>query len=189
MEGEKAKESSDASLALTNELAQPANKDGFSVAVVDFAGKAKVVHNLTKATDLNTKMRPLSVDYLTGGTNITAALKETIRILEAAERNRKEGVTYLRPVAFLFSDGDHNTGPGPHDVGITLKQKADLVTVAFGSDADEKTLRDLASSPQHFYRCSNGRELRSFLAAAGETLTATMAAGKNATQALTMIQQ
>jgi hypothetical protein len=91
-------------------------------------------------------------------------------------------------VTIFFSDGQHNTGPGPKDVADQLKLKADLVTVAFGSDADEALLRSLASTPQHFYRCANGRELRQFLAAVGATMTATMAAGTNATRALTQIQ-
>jgi uncharacterized protein YegL len=97
-------------------------------------------------------------------------------------------VQYLRPVVLIFTDGCHNTGPGPKDVADRLKQKADFVTVAFGSDADEALLRSLASTPQHFYRCANGRELRQFLAAVGATMTATMAAKTNATQALTQIR-
>jgi uncharacterized protein YegL len=192
MGGQKAQDASAASLDLVAELAQPSNKDGFAVGVVDFAATSQLVHDLTKATELNGKVAPLSVGSgllgLFGGTNITAGLEDAQRILDKAEQLGGEGAQYLRPVVSIFTDGCHNTGPGPKDVADRLKQKADLVTVAFGSDADEALLRSLASSPQHFYRCANGRELRKFLAAVGATMTATMVAGTNATQALTTIR-
>jgi uncharacterized protein YegL len=187
MSGQKAMDASAASLDLVSELAQPSNKDGFNVAVVDFATSSHVANRLEKATALAGKIAPLSA----GGdsTNITDGLQTALDILEEAETNPQEGVTYLRPVVICFTDGRHNTGPHPHDVANRLKQKADLVTVAFGTDADESLLRQLALTPQHFYRCANGRELRSFLAAVGKTMTASMAAGTNATKALTLIQQ
>ncbi|MCL4808609.1 MAG: hypothetical protein KJ062_12610, partial [Thermoanaerobaculia bacterium] len=59
----------------------------------------------------------------------------------------------------------------------SLKAVADVVTVAFGSDADETFLREIASSPAHAYRCRDGRELRKFFAAVGATLTRSVAAG------------
>lgn len=186
MSGQKAKDASAASLDLVNELAQPVNKDGFSVAVVDFAESSKIVHPLEKATELDGKVTPIS---LGGTTNITAGLNHALKVLEDAEATGDNKVVYLRPVVICFTDGCHNTGPEPHEVANRIKLNGDLVTVAFGSDADESLMHDLASSPQHFYRCSNGRQLRSFLAAVGATMTATMAAGTNATQALTMVQQ
>ena len=190
MNGQKAKDASAASLDLVAELAESANKDGFYVAIVDFASNAKTVHELEKATFLNGNVTPLSVGLFGGSTNITSGLEDALSILENAEKHEyQEGVTFLRPVAIIFSDGCHNVGPDPHGVATRLKGLADLVTVAFGTDADEVLLRSLATSPQHFYRCTSGRELRSFLAAVGATMTATMAAGTNATRALTTIQQ
>lgn len=194
MSGQKAQDASAASLDLVVELAQPANKDGFLVGVVDFASTSQVIHALAKATDLNGKVTPLSVGtgffgmFGGGTTNITAGLEDAAKILDQADRAGDRGVQFLRPVVIVFTDGGHNEGPGPEGVADRLKQKADLVTVAFGSDADEALMRSLASSPQHFYVCSNGRELRHFLAAVGATMTATMAAGTNATRALSMVQ-
>lgn len=191
MLGQKAKDASAASLDLIAELAQPANKDGFWVGVVDFATKSQIVHDLSKATELNGKVTPLSVrafGLFGGSTNITAGLEDALKLIDKGEQAGGEGVQYLRPVAIVFTDGRHNEGSGPKEVADRLKQKADLVTVAFGSDADEALMRSLASTPQHFYRCANGRELRSFLAAVGATMTATMAARTNATQALTMVR-
>jgi uncharacterized protein YegL len=190
MSGQKAKDASAASLDLVAELAEPTNKDGFNAAVVDFASRSKVVHNLEKTTTLNGRVNSLSVGLFgCSSTNITAGLEDALSILEKAGKTNQESVTYLRPVVVCFTDGCHNEGPPPQDVANRLKQIADLVTVAFGDDADEALLRDLASTSQHFYRCSSGRELRSFLAAVGATMTATMAAGTNATQALTTIRQ
>ena len=189
MSGQKARDASVASLDLVAELAEPTNKDGFNVAVVDFSSGSKVIHNLEKATVLNGNVSPLSAGLFGGSTNITAGLEDAVSILEKAETQSAEGVSHLRPVVIVFTDGCHNEGPNPHDVANRLKSIADLVTVAFGSDADEVLMNSLATTPQHFYRCSTGRELRSFLAAVGATMTATMTAGSNATQALTMIQQ
>ncbi len=189
MSGQKAKDASAASLDLVAELAEPSNKDGFNVAVVDFAGSSEVVQNLEKATILNGKIEPLKIGLFGGSTNITSGLEDALTILEKAEKQNQESVAYLRAVVIVFTDGRHNEGPQPANAANRLKAKADLVPVAFGPDADEALMRSLAGTPQHFYRCSSGRELRSFLAAVGATMTATMAAGTNATQALTMIQQ
>jgi len=189
MSGQKAKDASAASLDLVAELGAPTNKDGFKVAVADFASGSKVVHNLEKATTLNGKVASLSVGLFGGSTNISSGLEDALSILEKAGKTNQEGVTCLRPVVILFTDGCHNEGAPPQEVANRLKQIADLVTVAFGNDADESLLLDLASTPQHFYRCSSGRELRSFLAAVGATMTATMAAGVNATQSLATIRQ
>lgn len=188
MHGRKAQDASAASLELVAELAAPSSKEGFNIAVVDFATSSGVAHDLGPATVLNGKLSSLSVGLLGGSTNITAALEDATSILENSHQ-QQEGIAYLRPVVLMFTDGCHNGDVHPRDVATRLKQTADLVCIAFGNDADEALLRELASTPQHFYRCSSGRELRAFLAAVGATLTATMAAGSNATRALTTIQQ
>lgn len=189
MRGRKAKDASAASVDLVVELADPSNKDGFNVAMVDFASCSIIVHNLEEATALNGKVEPLKIGLLGGSTNITSGLEDAFSILEKVEKQDHKGIAYLKAAVILFTDGHHNAGPEPTNAANRLKAKADLVTVSFGPNADAALLRSLASTPQHFYRCSTGRELRSFLAAVGATMTATMAAGTNATQALTMIQQ
>lgn len=186
MDGQKAADAFMASQDLVSELARPVNRDGFSIAVLDFATTSRVANALEKATALEGKVASLQ----TGGTtNITAALRDALVVLTAAESSAEEGVSYLRPVVILFSGGRHNEGEDPRGVAQLLKNKADLVTIAFGSDADETALRSLASSPQHFYRCANGRELRSFLAVVGATLTATIGAGVNASASLANVRQ
>lgn len=189
MNGQKAADASAASLDLVAELAEPTNKDGFNVAVADFSGDSKIAHDLEKATSLNGKVKRLSVGTFGGSTNITAGLEDALSILENANKQSSQGVAHLRPVVIVFTDGCHNEGPEPYETAKRLKAIADLVTVAFGDDADEALMRSLASTPQHFYRCTTGRQLRAFLAAVGATMTATMAAGTNATQALKAVQQ
>ena len=158
MTSEKARAASDAKLALIAELAKAGNKDGFEVAIVDFADSAALITPLTPATALATRPQPL-----------------------------EGGMHWLRPVTLLFTDGKHNRGPGPQSTADALEQLSDLVYVAFGNDADEAALYIIATSPQHVYRCTNGAELRSFLAAVGRTLSATMRTNTNATQALSVV--
>ena len=186
MRGKDAEEASAASQELVAELANPSNLDGFRVAVVDFDGRSKVVHHLTGAVELDGQIVPLSVGRIGNGTNITAALTDALSILENAKHEDQE-IEFLRPVVIAFSDGGHNRGRDPDDVATRLNEIADLVTVAFGTGAGDDLLRSLALTEQHFYRCSRGGELRAFLAAVGATMTETMAAGTNATHALTMI--
>ena len=188
VKGQKAEDLSAACIDLVTELTEPSNKDGFDLAVIDFASSSKIVCGPEKATALNGNIPSLNVG---GNTNITAGLEDAVSILMKAEKQSptQEGVTYLRPVVIVFTDGCHNEGPDPYNTATQLKGIADLVTVAFGDDADEDLMRSLASTPQHFYRCSTGRELRAFLATVGATMTATMAAGCNATQALSTIQE
>lgn len=183
MAGQKAVDASAACLALIREAANPANKDGFRITVVDFDGTACTVHTTEKASVLADNAAPICVRG--SGTNITAGLEMMFGLLEAdAVATADDEVTHLKPVVFCFTDGCHNVGRQPYDIANRMKQKVDLVTVAFGDDADETLMRALASTPQHFYRCADGSELRQFLAKAGATLSATLAARVNATNAL-----
>ncbi|MCD4656522.1 MAG: VWA domain-containing protein [Planctomycetes bacterium] len=185
MTGEKAKQATEASLELVRELARPENKDGFYVSVIDFSEQADITHPLQKATGLDGRVKTIQ-PYL--GTNITTGLETAMRTLQIAEKAQEEGIQYLRPVVICFTDGCHNVGNLPYGVADKIKLQADVVTVAYGSDADVKLLKKLASTSQHYYKCNNGKELRQFLAAVGETMSATMASGINATEALSKVR-
>lgn len=190
MHGDKAREASEATLALCQELARPLNKDGFWVAVADFSEKAIVVHELEKASALVSHLRPLDAGRLGATTNITAGLDLAHEILEQiAVESEQTDVRYLRPACLLLSDGAHNDGPPPIQAADRLKAIADVVTVGFGRDADEVMLRQIATSEKHCVRCASGRELRVFFAQVGATLTQTLAARTNATVALRNPQQ
>ena len=156
--------------------------------MVDFDDTADVIHPLEKATNLAGKIQPIKPR---SETNITAGLEEALRILRSAETvtNPTHDLSFLRPVVMCFSDGCHNKGSHPREAANQLKAVADLVTIAYGNDADEALLKELATSSQHFFRCRNGAELRCFLAAVGTTMSGTLAAGVNATNALSQIKQ
>ena len=186
MAGRKARDACAASEALVEELARPVNKDGFWVAMVDFKDVAKAVAPLDRATALHGCVPVLDATH--GWTNITAGLELAGAILRDSRAREVDGLEFLRPVVLCYTDGRHTKGPDPLPAAKALRQSADLVTIAFGDDADESLMREIASTPEHFYRCASGRELRAFLAAVGATLTRTLAARGNATNALTRIQ-
>lgn len=188
MSGQKATDATAASVDLVAELAKPENKDGFVVAVVDFSDAPTVVNPSAKAGDLIGRIAPIDTDN-GSGTNIADTLGRCHELIRERDRHLHvdRGRIELKPVVLLFSDGQPNEGGDPRPAATGLKAVADLVTVAFGSDADEAMLRDLATTPQHAYRCRNGRELRQFLASVGKTLTMTMSQGRNATVALTQM--
>lgn len=188
MSGQKAKDASQACFELVRALGLPENKDGFDVSVVDFDGNAKIKHSSVPATELAQNLKPISIPLLGGGTNITAGLEQAEALCGKTPTDAQDGTRWLRPVVVLFSDGCHNTGPGPESAAASLRKIADIVTVAYGTDADVNLLRGLATSPQHFYQCKDGSDLRQFFAAVGSTITASLAAGVDATEALSQIQ-
>lgn len=184
MEGDKADAAGHATKELCHILALPTNRDGFHIAVVDFHGKARVVHELEKATALHMHLRPLRVGAFASGTNITSGLKHALSLLQRAEENQTETTQFARSVVVLLSDGEHNSGHPPYRMAEALKQIADLVCIAYGDDADLKLLRRLATSPKHCVQCSAGEELRHFFVQVGVTLTRTLAGRSDATVAL-----
>ncbi len=188
MSGQKAKDASQACFELVRTLALPENKDGFVVSVVDFSGNAKIKHSSVPAAELAQNLKPISIPLFGGGTNITAGLEQAEALCRNTPADAQDGTRWLRPVVVLFSDGCHNTGPGPKSAAASLRKSADVVAVAYGDDADVELLRGLATSPQHFYKCKDGSDLRQFFAAVGSTMTASLAAGVNATEALGQIQ-
>jgi uncharacterized protein YegL len=188
MSGQKAKEASQACFQLVREFSSPVNKGGFWTSVIDFSGSAEVKHDSVPAVDLVQNLRPISIPLFSGGTNITAGLKLADQLSQKTPTNSDVDVFWLRPVVVLFSDGCHNTGPKPGPAAEVLRRNADIVTVAYGSDADIELLRELATSSQHHYLCKNGNDLRQFFAAVGTTMTASLASGVDATDALAHIQ-
>ena len=170
MAGEKARDADAASRALAAELAGPANRGAFTIAVIDFASSVSRVQPPEAADTLMGHLAPLEAS---GSTNVADALAEAERIVRGAPAE----FAATRPVVLLFSDGRPNCGGDATTVAAGLKAVADIVTVAFGSDADEALLREIATSPSHAYRCRDGRELRKFFVAFGSTLSRSIAAG------------
>ncbi|MEO6326833.1 MAG: vWA domain-containing protein [Thermoanaerobaculia bacterium] len=180
MAGQKASDASAASSSLVEELARTENRGAFWVAVVDFASASAVVQSPAKADGLFGKLPPLIAG---GSTNLAAGLADALAIVRAAPPSLRDEAQAARPVVVVFTDGHPNVGD-PRKPANELKALADVVTVAFGTDADEALLRELATSPAHAYRCTDGRELRRFFAAIGSTLTRSLAAGTSPTASL-----
>lgn len=183
MDGHKAQQAQSSCEELVAELAQPINKNGFIVTVIHFNGRATVIHPWTPASELSGMIRPLDID---SATNMTDALK--LAGAELASQRRDPAVRYLRPVVVVLSDGLPNAGGSPVSAANDLNRQADVVMVGFGDDADEALLKALATSPQHYYRVSNGAELRHFMAQVGDTLTIGMAQKRDATRPLAMLE-
>jgi Mg-chelatase subunit ChlD len=188
-ENNKARDASEATSGLCQELALPINKDGFEVAVLHFSTQAKVVHPFESASLLIGHLQPLRVGLLAGDTNITAALELVRELLEATPIPPvTTAIRYVRPLAVLMSDGMHNCGSSPIPAAQALKAMADVLAVGFGDDADEEMLQAIATA-QLSVRCRTGADLRCYFAEIGRTLTVTRAAGINATSALARPQQ
>jgi Mg-chelatase subunit ChlD len=182
MSGDKALDATRASQGLVSELAQPANRDGFEVAVINFESSAKLEHDVTLASELAGR---ISSVHGGAGTDIASGLEIAVEILS---RPQFQSESYLRPVVVAFSDGCTSNRRGAETIANAMKFNADLVTVAFGTDADEVFLQNIASSPAHFYRCSDGKSLRAFFAAVGATLCMSLQRGQNATHALSQVR-
>lgn len=184
MEGEKARQAYTAMCEFVAALAQPMNKDGFIVLVIYFNSKAKVARPWKTARDHEGDLPPLDID---SATNMTAAMELANR--ELAVFQKQGGITYLRPVGLFLTDGCFNEGGSPVAASTEFKADADLVTVAFGDDADEGLLEEMATSPQHFYRVKNGAELRNFMATASATIMISKAQNMNATIRLSQMKR
>ncbi|MBK7092095.1 MAG: VWA domain-containing protein [bacterium] len=186
MSGQKAQGGQQRLLRVGQRIGAAGKQGGFYVGVVDFAEDARIANPVNTAGYLAGTMSTISVS---SWTNITAGLQQAINLLQSPLPEQDVNCSFLRPVVILLSDGQHNVGNPPELVASQLKEMADLVTIAFGSDADEALLCRLATSPKHFYRCRDGRELRQFLAAVGKTLKDTLKAGVNATDPLTLVKK
>ncbi|MEO1528208.1 MAG: vWA domain-containing protein [Planctomycetota bacterium] len=182
MGGAKAIDATAASQGLVDELADPANRGGFEAAVINFESSGSLVNDVTPATELAGRVTPI---HGGGGTNVASGLKIAAEVLG---RSNFQSEDYLRPVVVVFSDGQTSDRDKAKTLATSIKAGADLVSVAFGTNADEDFLRSIATSPEHFYRCNDGRSLRAFFAAVGATMCTSLQRGQNATQALSQVR-
>lgn len=150
------------------ELANPANKDGFRVSVIEFDNSARLICSAESAETLSVPSLQAS-----GGTNFDAPINMAIAEIEAfANRPNPEGWHYLRPQVFFMSDGQASVA----DKNIQrLHELADVTAIAYGSDADEAMLSRIASDGNVHVIGTDGTQLRTFLAQVGKTMTKTMA--------------
>lgn len=153
--------------ALLAELADPVNKDGFLISLIDFNHTANLICSAEAATKLS---MPDAIG--SGGTNFDAPINQAIAEITAfnAQPN-SEGWNYLRPQVMILSDGQAPVA----DKNIQdLHEIADVTAIAYGSDADQATLARISSDGQVHVVGTDGGMLRDFLAEVGKTMTSTM---------------
>jgi len=149
-------------------LADPVNKDGFLLTLIDFNHSAQVICSAQPATTLT---MPDSVGN--GGTNFDAPINAAIAEIEAFNaRPNPDGWHYLRSQVLFLSDGQ----AGVADSNIQkIQEIADVTTIAYGSDADQSKLARIASDGEVHVVGTDGGALRDFLAEVGKTMTSSMA--------------
>lgn len=164
MSGTKATEASQALATCLQELADPANKDGFRVSVIPYGSSAHVAHSACEPLQALT-----SLDGSGGGTSLAPAL--ALAQAEVANYSVRANRRLQPPVVIVFSDGQLGDGAQAEIEAQRLKQMGcKLITIGFGSDADEAQLRRLATAPDH-YAFANIGQLKSLFATVGKTLS------------------
>lgn len=173
MAGTKIVEVNAAAHALVAILGEKKNRDAFDVVIVRYADDASVQLAQKPAS----QVRPEEIDLAVGGsTNITAGLTTA----HAEIRKAPAGPEWGRPIVLVMTDGQHNVGAPPQQAATALKQIADVIAVAFGADADLKTLESVANSPKHVVTCTDGASLRRWFATVASTMSVASRTGQNA---------
>lgn len=177
MAGDNIKEVNDSvQEVLINDLAQSQNKDGYFLSIIGFDSYATLIHAGVPARELANSFKQLQAG---GGTNFNAAIQTCIDAVNQFNQVKDRGYKYLRPVCFFLSDGHSSVND---DLLVELKEICDVVSVAYGSDADVFTLQKIATSNEHFFRIeSNKGQFRRFLAAVTKTLESSLERGEDAT--------
>ena len=115
-----------------------------------------------------------------GQTNITAALQvalDRLRPYMQSLQDHPERAEHPVPLVILFSDGEHNVGPGPQPAANEIRQlnvDGDAVVIASagvsvgGGQPDENTLRAIAS-PECYVHISNAQVLSRFISSVGSS--------------------
>ena len=75
----------------------------------------------------------------------------------------------------------------PERVAVALGKRADVVTFGYGRDADERMLRAIASTPDHYYYCSDGDQLVTRMTTAATSVTLSFRARESATASLSRL--
>ncbi len=167
MSGPKAAEASAAIAACLAELNAEANKDGFRVSVITYGSSPKVVVSAQSPATAS-----ITLDGSGGGTFLAPAFK-----LAQSEIDQYKGRPNRKlqdPVVIVFSDGQLGDGPQAEVEARALKDRgATVIAIGFGSDADEKQLRRIASQPDN-YAFANVGQLKHLFALVGKTLSQQM---------------
>mgnify|MGYP000993839857 CR=1 FL=1 len=175
MEGAKIAEAIAACGACVSELADAKNRGAFEVCVISYAETAKEYLAPKAATQVRPEDFAVKTGEVGAWTNISAGLSLALDVVE-----RPRSGNWARPVVLLLSDGVNTRGPKPEGMAAALKVKAELISVAFGSDADVALLERLSNSPQHVLKAANGADLRRHFAVVGRSMSMAARTGQNA---------
>lgn len=169
MSGSKITELDMAMTALIAQLADPSNKDGFRVTIIPFNHSSQVECQAVPASSIP----PLNL-VASGSTNFNAPIKDAIAELDTFKAQpNPDGWQYLQPIVLMLSDGQ---APVTDQNIQDLQERANVISVAYGADANQQTLSKIASDGQVHVVGTDGGALRDFLAVVGATMVSTIKA-------------
>ncbi|MHC1732860.1 MAG: VWA domain-containing protein [Bacteroidales bacterium] len=142
-------------------FAQTLSRVNDRLGIVVFTDQAEVTHPLSVVPPENEE---LIQDQVSGGTAIDQGLAAALK--EVKERGRKG----VRQCVILLSDGQSDLETARAQAQELKDWNVRLVTIAFGSDADEGMLKELASSPADAYRSTSNQNLEKIFCTIAETM-------------------
>jgi uncharacterized protein YegL len=158
------KKAQDAAIAFTNKIDFTANR----VAVTAFAGSTSPVITLSSSSsEVISAINSLAPEgWNNSGTNITSAVQKAQQLLDSSLSAR------YAPVLILMSDGMHNHGnPRPVAQANAAKlQNIRVITIGLGSNADQQTLRDMASQTSDYYYAPTADDLEAIYVELAESV-------------------
>ncbi len=157
-------ESNVAKGAFVNHTAVPENKDGILITEITFNDQA--TRRCFAQSAVGLKLKPAKAG---GGTSFENALTAAHKaVMDLERRPNPDGYKFYRPAIIKMSDG-HSIAS---DATIQkVHEVADVIAVAFGTDANTAMLAKIASDGQVHKVGTNGGELSKFLAKVGQTLS------------------
>lgn len=136
--------------AATKQFLQNNLLRGCRVAVVNVGGERAPGTALPFTTDLQKSLDTVASFEAAGGTPMTEGLQHTATLCDPQNN----------PAVVLFSDGYPNCKVSVEEAASTLKNHADLFTIAIGPGADHQLLERLATSKEHFFPVGRAGDLK-----------------------------
>ena len=115
-------------------------RDIFSL--VQFQNRARTVYENKKLDEVNNNHMVLTQEE--GGTSFTPAMQETQRVVNNADESLKVKVLFMSDGS--ADDGHSNACQIIREMKDKLKEKFEIYTVAFGSGADQTSLKAMAEA-------------------------------------------
>lgn len=165
MSGSKTSEANSALKALFTASADPITRDAIRISVITFSDYGTVTHS--EATPENMTLVG-DIVYGGGGTMLADSLRMAQQ--EISKHTVRQGRKTMKPFVVILSDGCVGDPTEAITVAQQIKQEAYVLTVGFGSDADEGFLTALASAPNHYSKAQIG-QLQKLMTAIGQSVS------------------